>query len=236
MKHAAVLLIIGLNLLVAHRLVAEQKEIKDINTLLMHSTFKIEGASREPGRIIMGTVFLVGEAIPDKPGRALPVLITADHVLRSIAGENAKLHLRKKIGESNYKKFIIDIRIRDKERPVWVKHPDADVAVMYINASNIVDIGDDLIGENLLAGDAKFKEMEIHPGDELLCLGFPYGIEANEMGFPVLRSGKIASFPIIPAKSIKTFLYDFAIFGGNSGDQSIFVRPVVPMVEMPMWG
>jgi hypothetical protein len=43
------------------------------------------------------------------------------------------------------------------------------------------------------------------------------GNESNAAGFPILRSGKIASYPIYPTKNQPTFLYDFEIFGGNSG-------------------
>ena len=68
---------------------------------------------------------------------------------------------------------------------------------------------------------AKF---EIHPGDELECLGYPLGQAANDAGFPILRSGKIASFPLLPTASNPTFLYDFRVFKGNSGGPVYFVQ------------
>jgi hypothetical protein len=74
-----------------------------------------------------------------------------------------------------------------------------------------------------LADDAMMEKYEIHPGDELLCLGFPRGAEANVFGFPILRSGRIASYPLTPAKDIKSFLYDFEVFEGNSGGPVYFV-------------
>jgi hypothetical protein len=66
------------------------------------------------------------------------------------------------------------------------------------------------------------KDFEIRPGDRLFCLGFPLGAEANEAGFPILRSGNIASFPLLPTSKTKTFLFDFAVFGGNSGGPVYF--------------
>ena len=80
-----------------------------------------------------------------------------------------------------------------------------------------------LLPTSFLADDSLITKYEIHPGDELLCLGFPYGAEANEAGFPILRSGKIASYPITPTKEVKSFLYDFQIFGGNSGGPVYFI-------------
>jgi hypothetical protein len=46
---------------------------------------------------------------------------------------------------------------------------------------------------DLLANDDLIEKFEIHPGDELLCLGFPLFV-SSDSGFPILRSGKIASF------------------------------------------
>ena len=69
----------------------------------------------------------------------------------------------------------------------------------------------------LLADDALLGELDIHPGDEVNCLGFPLHATANEAGFPVLRSGKIASYPLLPTKTVGTFLMDLSVFPGNSG-------------------
>ena len=43
------------------------------------------------------------------------------------------------------------------------------------------------------------------------------GLAANQAGFPILRSGRVASYPIAPAKIFPTFLLDFSVFPGNSG-------------------
>jgi len=80
-----------------------------------------------------------------------------------------------------------------------------------------------LLSTALLADDATMEKFEIHLGDQLLCLGYPLGAEANASGFSILRSGRIASFPLTPAKDIKSFLFDFEIFEGNSGGPVYFV-------------
>ena len=51
----------------------------------------------------------------------------------------------------------------------------------------------------------------------MMALGFPRGLAANAAGFPILRSGRVASYPIAPAKIFPTFLLDFSVFPGNSG-------------------
>jgi hypothetical protein len=51
----------------------------------------------------------------------------------------------------------------------------------------------------------------------MMALGFPRGLAANQAGFPILRAGRVASFPVAPAKIFPTFLLDFSVFPGNSG-------------------
>ena len=55
-----------------------------------------------------------------------------------------------------------------------------------------------------------------------MCLGYPLGVESNESGFPVLRSGRIASYPVYPSTLVKIFLYDVPVYGGNSGGPVFF--------------
>lgn len=191
-------------------LAAEKEEIFEINTKLMRATFKIEGDGSQ------GTVFFVGKPIRKDSKVAYFVMITAAHVLRTMKGDKANLFLREVIDGGTFKKLKHEISIRDdKGKELWVQHPDADVAAMYLTIPKNAHL--ELVPEDLLISENAFKEWEIHPGDEVLCLGYPFGASANEAGFPILRSGKIASYPLLPIKEIKTFSSDFEIFPGNSG-------------------
>ena len=187
----------------------------DINTILMRSTFKIAGSGS------LGTAFIIGKPIPNKQEQAFYVLVTAAHVLRDIKGEQATLFLRKKQGDDFFK-FPHAIQIRNGKQKLWKEHPNADVAVMYLNLPNEADIS--FLPTSLLATDNLLEKYEIHPGDVLSCLGYPLGAEANKEGFPILRSGQIASYPITPTKKVQTFLFDFRVFGGNSGGPVYFVE------------
>lgn len=80
-----------------------------------------------------------------------------------------------------------------------------------------------LNARTFLATDADFDKYEFHPGDEVYTVGYPYGLEANSLGFPILRSGRIASYPLSPASELKTFKVDFSVFGANSGG-AIFIN------------
>lgn len=169
----------------------------------------------------MGTAFILGKPAPSDPKQSYFVMVTAAHVLHLMKGEQAVLYLRKKDGDT-YSKASFPIRIRERESPLWKTHPSADVAVMYIALPKEADLR--LVSTDLIATDEILRKFEIHPGDRLSCLGYPLGAEANEAGFPILRSGQIASYPLVPTKSVKAFLFDFNVFEGNSGGPVYFVE------------
>lgn len=160
--------------------------------------------------------------------RAFYVLITADHVLQAIQGETATITLREFDPTNFWKRVEFPVRIRTGDTPTWKKHPEVDVAAMFLGVpSNTVTKP---ISTELLVGDEVLTKYEFHPGMELLCLGYPFGAEANAYGFPILRSGRIASYPLTPTKTMRTFLFDFSVFRGNSGG------PVYFVVQNPTYG
>jgi S1-C subfamily serine protease len=189
------------------------QENYDLSTVLMRSTYKIEGPCPEGTQT--GTCFIIGKPLRNKPDYSNYVLVTAAHVLKKIQSDNAILYLRKKEIDTYSSKIPYSIRIRSDGKPLWKEHPNADIAVMYVNLRSDMDIS--LVSINFLAMDEELKKIEIRPGDELFVLGFPVGCEANDAGFPILRSANIASYPILPTKITKTMLIDFEVFTGNSG-------------------
>lgn len=195
----------------------------DISTRLMHYTYQIEGPSDKPNETKSGTMFLMGVPDTDRPGKGKMVLVSAAHVLEEISGETANVHLRQKTADGAFQVVGFALEIRKGAEPLWVRHPTADVAAMKVILPDFVSKQSDEIPAlsiDLLADDDMMKKFEIHPGDELLCLGYP--LASNAFGFPILRSGKIASYPLTPAKDIKVFLFDFEIFPGNSGGPAYF--------------
>jgi hypothetical protein len=96
----------------------------DIASLLMRSTFKIQGTTSQ------GTGFLVGKPMTADPQRAFYVLVTAAHVLDQIKEDTATLHFRQPSG-SGFTRLPVPIPIRSGGAPLWEKHPDVDVAAMF---------------------------------------------------------------------------------------------------------
>ena len=181
----------------------------DLNTIMMEATCKIAG----PGSL--GTGFVIGTPDKNNPPKSFYTLVTADHVLRAVKGDIVKLTFRQKQKDETWKRLEVPVQIRSKKEELWQRHPKMDVAAMFIRLpKNVVTT---LLTTDFLIDDSKLKEYEIHPGLELLSLGYPFGAEANAYGFPILRSGRIASYPLTPTKDTKSFLFDFTVFPGNRG-------------------
>ena len=185
-------------------------KVEEFNPILMKSTFKLEGKDSRDSTVL-GTVFVLSI----DSTREYRVLVTAAHVLNDIHSDTAKLIIRKKKADGSWKKNPYPIKIRDKGRALWVQHDKVDVAVMYVRLPEYVDIP--LVSTNLLADDKDFEKYEIHPGDEIMCLGYPLGKKEGPFGFPILQSGRIATYPLLPTKQIKTFICDLKISRGYSG-------------------
>jgi hypothetical protein len=193
---------------------AYAQDATEINTVLMRSTFMLSGEGST------GTAFILGRLSKVDNTKAYYVLVTAAHVLNAIPGEKAVLNLRKRSGDT-FSKVPVTIPIRRDTEKLWTQHPHADVAVMYVALPKDTDI--QLLPTDLLATDEILKQFEIHPGDRLSCLGYPLMAEANDAGFPILRSGQIASYPLVPMTAVKTILFDFNVFEGNSGGPVYFL-------------
>ena len=195
----------------------------ELNTILMKSTYMVTGplaGDLTNTKVSFGTAFLMGKPIPSDPAREFYVLITAGHVLDKIGGDVAVLKLRQPQADGSYLEKPWPVKIRDKGRNLYVEPPDADVAALYVDMPD--DLNVTIVPTGLLANDEQLERFEVHPGDELFCLGFPLGVSTLG-GFPILRSGKIASYPITPTSIYRVFSFDFNVFEGNSGGPVYFV-------------
>jgi len=181
----------------------------DFNTFLMRATVLIRGEGSQ------GTAFFVGRPRPKEPEKLRYTLVTAAHVLEKMQGEIATLFFRRETGPGKWDQLPLPLKIRDGKHILWTKHPEVDIAVMYIGVPE--DASTLLISQNMLGDDTLLAKYEVHPGDELRVLGYPFGLGTGQGLFPVLRSGRIASYPLLPTRTTKTFLLDFPVFPGNSG-------------------
>jgi S1-C subfamily serine protease len=183
----------------------------DLASHLMAATVEVEQPLPD-GRHMVGTGFLIDDPTPD--GRPRTVLVTAAHVLAKMPGAQAHLGYRIQGKDGAWRYDPRPITIRSKGEPLWTRDPERDVAAIEIKAPP--EFAKAAIPISWLADESVFANAAIGPGDEMLVLGYPQGLSADSAGFPILRSGRIAS-PVAATGVSPTFLLDFRVFPGNSG-------------------
>jgi S1-C subfamily serine protease len=194
----------------------------DLTVGLINATVQLDQNNGDATRRV-GTGFLIDA--PRRDGSPRTILVTAHHVLDGMKAPDARIGWRIEMPGGGWRFAPEPLRIRDSEGdPVWLKHPDRDIAVMEISAPPAFARAAIPLG--WLASGEDLDNWQVGPGDELLTLGYPRGYSSNTAGFPILRVGRIASWPLTPVASFPVFLLDFPVFPGNSGGP-VFWTPAV---------
>ena len=199
--------------------------IADMAVDLMSATVQLEHPIGNGTRTV-ATGFLVSDPTPD--GRPRVVLVTADHVFEGMAGDEATVGYRVQGPDGNWSFAPQKLPIRAGGRPLWTRNPSRDVAAIVISAPPA--FAKAAIPLAWLASDDTLAKYQLAPGEEMMTLGFPQGLSANPAGFPILRAGRVASYPLGPSTAYPTFLLDFRVFPGNSGGPVWLDEPQTPGV------
>ncbi|HZL00324.1 MAG TPA: serine protease [Caulobacteraceae bacterium] len=184
----------------------------DMSVDLIGATVQLEQPLADGTRTV-GTGFLISD--PTDDGKPRVVLVTANHVFKRMPGDKATIGYRIQQPDGSWKYAPQQIAIRRGGKELWTHHGSRDVAAITITAPEA--FAKAAIPLGWLASDDTFNRYQLGPGDEMMALGFPQGLAANPAGFPILRSGRVASYPLGPSSEFPTFLLDFRVFPGNSG-------------------
>ena len=184
----------------------------DMSVDLIGATVELEQPLGSGLRTV-GTGFLVSDPGPDGTPRV--ILVTANHVFEKMKGDKATIGFRVEQPDGSWRYAPERIAIRQGGKELWAHHAVRDVAAIRIIAP--AAFAKAAIPLAWLAGDDAMTRYALAPGDEMMTLGFPQGLSANSAGFPILRAGKVASYPLGPSTAFPTFLLDFHVFPGNSG-------------------
>jgi S1-C subfamily serine protease len=191
----------------------------DLSVELIHATVQLEQPLGDGTRTV-GTGFLVSAPTPD--GKPRTVLVTAGHVLDRMPAAEMRIGYREKVDGGSWAYEPQKVAIRAGSNELWTRNPKRDIAVMEVKVPP--QFAQAAIPLDWLADDDAFERFRVGPGDEMMALGFPRGLSSNGAGFPILRSGKVASYPLGPTKEFPTFLLDFSVFPGNSGGPVFIAR------------
>jgi len=181
---------------------------RDASLAALQATVRLHGGGHS------GTGFLV--AIPAEAATAAHLLlVSAAHTFADIKGPEATAVCREADGKGGFRRREVMIPIAEGDRPLWVRHPEADVAVLSCTLPAGVDRTAFPLGR--LATAADFDGGRVRVGEPVRVACYPAQTEANAAGWPVLRTGAIASHPLSPAAALERFFTDYAHFGGDSG-------------------
>ncbi|HEY4029035.1 MAG TPA: trypsin-like peptidase domain-containing protein, partial [Caulobacteraceae bacterium] len=182
----------------------------DFTTAIIQATVPVAGAPGGP--TMAGAGILVSDPLPDGTPRV--VLVTARHVIQNIGGMQVQIGLHLKNADGAWRKEWRAEPTQDGERPLWVRHPAYDIAVLPVAVPP--EVAAAAIPASWFADAATFAREDIQPGDTMEVLGYPAGYASDGRGFAILRVGHLASYPLTP-ETEGTFLVDFPVVSGNSG-------------------
>lgn len=185
----------------------------DLTVDLIEATVQLDQVKADGSRVA-ATGFLVDAPAAD--GRPRTVLITAGHAMNGFEGREIRVGWRVQGQDGGWRFAPAPLAIRaDDQRPLWTQHPQYDVAAIEIRAP--VEFARNAVPLAWLADRDTFDDFGVGPGDEMMTLGYPGGYSSNPAGFPILRTGRVASYPLSPSQGFPTFLLDISAVSGNSG-------------------
>jgi Trypsin-like peptidase domain len=161
----------------------------------------------------VATCVIVNRKDPSAPNGIIPVLVTSAHVLT--VAPHGPFYLAYRSAQAGQGPQVDVLEIYPPDR-LFVRHPKHDVAAGALRlppeVANEVTLSSFLSEKDIQPG-----RDEPHPGDDISLLGFPSVFPGTDGAFPVLRSGRIASYSPGPATSRETFLINTNVYSGDSG-------------------
>jgi hypothetical protein len=196
----------------------------------INSTIKIETVVK---RIVNGKVKLVKETgsgfffqFETAKGKT-PLIITNKHVIKGASSGILYFHLKTKAGEISVE--IQKVEVENFEQN-WILHPDpsVDLAIMpmmplmrkYSNLGKTLAYAPFL--ENHIPSDSILAT--ISPIEDILMIGYPFGLRDTVNNLPVVRRGITATPAFLNYNSAAEFLCDIPDYGGSSGSPIIILN------------
>ena len=164
----------------------------------------------------MATGFVIERKDSSSPGGVTPVVVTSLHVLKTIGSNPLVIGTRIPTEEGEPQIAVIRIRPRRSSGPFYVRHPTEDIGAFELKvpteAAGVVRTPSFLREDAVRLGSAR-----LHAGDEVSFLGFPDVIPLTSDVFPILRTGRIASYPTAASHSKHKLIINADVYPGDSG-------------------
>jgi hypothetical protein len=197
-------------------------DVTSIAEQLLFTTVRIETFDSENRPCAVGTGFFFSYVVGTSEKTITDFIVTNTHVVKS--GEKGRLSflLSDKDGKPKWgERFILDFRKEDWEAWYCNKDENLDVAILpfgdlYLSFA----IDGKLIFRRHITTDLIPKEeylKEIDAIEDIVFIGYPYGLWDEKNCLPIFRKGITASPITIDFEGQKKFLIDASVFPGSSG-------------------
>lgn len=164
------------------------------------------------------TGFVINVRDEREPGGVLPVVLTSVHVLDTVGRGPLIIGIRKQDENGEIQAALLAFNppaAHGKER-FYVRHPQHDIAGFALHLPAELSGRADMrsfLNHQTLARDGRY----LRSGVEVTFLGYPEVLPGTEGAFPVLRSGRVASYPVGTSQAHGRFLINSDVYPGDSG-------------------
>ena len=184
---------------------------------MMWSTYPVGTSGRS------GTGIAIRLREPGLSGNNVTAVVTSAHVLEAKGNGPVFIALRVPDDLGNVHTAVITIQPEPGSGRYYVRHPEHDVAAFAIEippeAAGII-----ALPSCLESKDIGRRGAVLHAGDEVYFAGFPEVMTLSDGVFPLLRSGRVASYPAGTPEAGDMFYIDANAYPGDSGAPVFAVR------------
>ena len=187
-------------------------QAEDHATQMLLATVKLQHSTSA------GTGFLIIPKSGVDQTKRECLLVTAAHVLEPCPEDAITVALRVPQPDGSYQRRDVSVPIRRDNRekkPLWVRHPQYDVAVLRLQLPEGVEATP--LPVDVLAEGPELKQRRVRIGARLLVFGYPARVEGSPAGFPLARHASLASYPVFPPTAFPVITLDMSAHGGDSG-------------------
>lgn len=164
----------------------------------------------------MGTAFVVGYRDARAPGGMTPVVVTSVHVIESVCRGPLTFAVRVPDEQGEPEAVVVRYQPRRGRERFYVRHPRQDLAAFALKLPE--GFSDLITLHSFLDEDSVASRPEtLRAGAEVSFLGFPAVLPGTAGAFPILRTGRVASYPVGSAGAQGLFLINADVYPGDSG-------------------
>ena len=162
----------------------------------------------------MGAGFVVFRRDANEPDGVVAVMVTAAHLLDAVGKGPLFVGTRTPDAQGGVRVAIVEFQPRRSGQRFYVRHPEHDIAAFELRLPKEAA---DLIALPSFLDDPAHGRKPPRAGEEVSFLGFPEMLPELEGLFPVLRTGRVASYPVGTAQSGGVFVINADVYPGDSG-------------------